>query len=254
MFSRLRSALFRTSQKKPAPAVPQGQRVYIVGDIHGRDDLLRNLHEQVTADSEAYAGKKWVVYLGDYIDRGHESKNVVEELISHPLAGFERIFLRGNHEDALLRFLRDSNVARDWFQFGGEATVYSYGVAMAPGTRSDVSLKAIQVDLQRAVPESHVQFFQALRTSFEIGDYFCVHAGIDPLRALHDQRDEDLMWIRDEFLSSKKDHEKMIVHGHSIRETPDEQSNRIGIDTGAYYSNCLTCLVLEDSERRFLQT
>jgi serine/threonine protein phosphatase 1 len=228
--------------------------VYIVGDIHGRDDLLRDLHEQVMADGETYAGKKWVVYLGDYIDRGHESKNVVEELISHPLAGFERIFLRGNHEDALLKFLRDFSVARDWFQFGGEATVYSYGVAMAPGTRSDESLRAIQIDLQGAIPESHIKFFKSLRISFEIGDYFCVHAGINPARALLDQRDEDLMWIRDEFLSSKNDHEKMIVHGHSIRETPDEQANRIGIDTGAYYSNCLTCLVLEDSERWFLQT
>lgn len=228
--------------------------MYIVGDIHGRHDLLRMLHEQVQEDSKAYTGIKRIVYLGDYIDRGHESKQVVEELIFRPLMEFERIFLKGNHEDALLSFLADFNAAREWFQFGGEATVFSYGVAMQPGTRSDNMLKDIQADLSKAIPEKHIRFFNALRTSFEIGDYFCVHAGIDPSRPLHRQRDQDLMWIRDEFLWSKKDHEKIIVHGHSISETPDEQSNRIGIDTGAYYSNCLTCLVLEASERRYLQT
>ena len=125
---------------------------------------------------------------------------------------------------------------------------------MLPGTRSDIVLKEVQANLQTAIPENHLRFFKALQTSFEIGDYFCVHAGIDPGRALHRQRDEDLMWIRDEFLWSNKDHEKVIVHGHSVSERPDEQINRIGIDTGAYYSNRLTCLVLQESERRFLQT
>ncbi|MBL6952717.1 MAG: serine/threonine protein phosphatase [Alphaproteobacteria bacterium] len=254
MFSWFRSLASPRGQKTPAPAIPMGQRVYIVGDIHGRYDLLRILHEQVEADSSTYNGHKRLVYLGDYIDRGHESKKVVEELVSHPLAGFDRIFLKGNHEDALLNFLVDFNAARDWFQFGGEATVFSYGVAMQPGTRSDKMLKDIQADLDRAIPAEHIQFFNELRMSFEIGDYFCVHAGIHPSRPLHRQRSEDLMWIRDEFLESKKAHEKIIVHGHSISETPDEQSNRIGIDTGAYYSNCLTCLVLEATERRFLQT
>lgn len=228
--------------------------MYIVGDIHGRHDLLKNLHEKVLTDSKTYAGAKRIVYLGDYIDRGHESKLVVEELISHPLADFERVFLKGNHEDALLRFLADFRSARDWFQFGGEATVFSYGVAMPPGTKTDEMLEDVQSNLRRAIPEGHLRFFDALRTSYEIGGYFCVHAGINPGRALHDQRDVDLMWIRDEFLSSSKNHEKMIVHGHSISERPDEQANRIGVDTGAYYSNCLTCLVLENAERRFLQT
>jgi serine/threonine protein phosphatase 1 len=250
MFSWLRSLVSQSNRIIPAPSIPIGQRAYIVGDIHGRHDLLRILHEQVQADSSDYGGAKRIVYLGDYIDRGHESKNVVEELISHPLPEFERVFLKGNHEDALLSFLTDFNAARDWFQFGGEATVFSYGVSMPPGTRSDNMLKDIQASLNTAIPETHIQFFNALRTSYEIDDYLCVHAGIDPGRPLDRQRDEDLMWIRDEFLWSKKDHKKIIVHGHSISETPDVQINRIGIDTGAYYSNRLTCLVLEGSPCR----
>jgi len=254
MFSRLLSWVTPSKSATQTPCLPMGQRLYVIGDIHGRLDLLQDLHRQIEVDGLTFTGNKVLVYLGDYVDRGHDSKDVIDELLSHPLSAFEQVFLKGNHEDALLNFLGDYRVARDWFQFGGEATVFSYGVAIPPGMRSDDKLKRIQNDLQAQIPKGHLEFFSSLRTFFEIGDYFCVHAGVHPGRALHQQRDEDLMWIRGEFLHSRKDHGKTIIHGHSITDYPDEQVNRIGIDTGAYYSNRLTCVVLEGIDRRYLKT
>ncbi len=240
--------------KDEASSIPSGQRVYVIGDIHGRHDLLCNLHKQIVADDQPYDGDAYIVYLGDYIDRGHQSRQVIDELVSQPLSGLTPTFLMGNHEDTLLNFLKDFRVARDWFQFGGEATVLSYGVTMRPGIRTDSILQEIQAELQLKIPNDHIRFLSSLQSSFEIGDYFFAHAGVHPSRSLYNQRDEDLFWIRDDFLQSRKHHGKVIVHGHSISGDPDVQNNRIGIDTGAYYSNRLTCLVLEGTERRYLQT
>ena len=233
-------------------SVPNGVRVYVVGDIHGRLDLLRTLHGKIQRDAETAGRDRIVVYIGDYVDRGDDSKGVIDELLTDPLSGFECVYLKGNHEEALLNFLDHAEVARDWFSFGGDAAVMSYGVPVLPGALTEERLRDIQMAFQGAVPKAHLRFLMGLRLSYEIGDYLCVHAGIDPGRSLDRQRPEDMLWIRDKFLLSERQHGKIIVHGHSITETPDIQENRIGIDTGAYFSNRLTCLVLEGSARRFL--
>jgi len=250
-------SFFSKSAAEPKPtlstaSVPDGVRVYVVGDIHGRLDLLRTLHGKIRQDGETAHGDRIVVYIGDYVDRGDHSKGVIDELLTEPLAGFSPIYLKGNHEEALLNFLEHPEVARDWFTFGGDAAVMSYGVPVLPGALTDERLLEIQVAFRDAVPDAHLRFLSTLRLSYEIGDYLCVHAGIDPGRPLHRQRPEDLLWIRDAFLDSDKLHGKLIVHGHSITDEPDVRDNRIGIDTGAYFSNRLTCLILEGRTRRFL--
>lgn len=259
LFTEIMFSFFSRSASKPKPTlstavIPDGTRAYVVGDIHGRLDLLRTLHAKIRQDSETARGDRIVVYIGDYVDRGDDSKGVIDELLADPLAGFEPIYLKGNHEEALLNFLEHPEVARDWFSFGGDAAVMSYGVPVIPGALTDERLLDMQAAFRDALPDAHLRFLSDLRLFYEIGDYLCVHAGISPGRPLDRQRPEDLLWIREEFLESEKLHGKVVVHGHSVTETPDVQENRIGIDTGAYFSNCLTCLVLEGATHRFLRT
>ncbi len=223
-----------------------------MGDIHGRLDLLQTLHGKIRQDSETSRGDRIIVYIGDYVDRGDYSKGVIDELLIDPLPGFSPIYLKGNHEEALLNFLEHPEVAWDWFSFGGDAAVMGYGVPVLPGVLTDERLREIQAAFRNAIPDAHLRFLSDLRLRYEIGDYLCVHAGVNPARPLHRQRPEDLMWIRDAFLYSDKLHGKLIVHGHSITDEPDIQKNRVGIDTGAYFSNRLTCLILEGGTYRFL--
>lgn len=250
--------LFRkiTGQNK-APStflIPEHTRVYCIGDIHGRDDLLESIHDKIILDSTGYSGEKILIYLGDYIDRGLHSKEVVDLLLNKPLEGFESIYLRGNHEQVLQDFLNiDSGIATEWFNFGGLATVLSYGVSVA-GIPFGEKLNQLQHDLADKIPASHLSFYSQLLYSYELGDYFFVHAGVKPKVALDRQSELDMMWIRAEFLNSKYRYEKMIIHGHSVTNEPSVLANRIGIDTGAYASGVLTCLVLEGEQRRFFAT
>jgi serine/threonine protein phosphatase 1 len=232
-----------------------GLRIYAVGDIHGRHDLLRGLHRLIAADAaQSAAERKRVVYLGDYIDRGLHSRDVIDILLDEPLEGFEGVYLLGNHEDFLLRFMDDPKIGPGWFMNGGGATLYSYGVRMLDrGTEID-RLNNVRQQLRDNLPDRHLRFMRALEPWHSEGDYFFVHAGVRPGVPLEAQRDEDILWIRELFLDDTTDHGKIVVHGHSISAEPDVRSNRIGIDTGAYASGKLTCLVLEGSERRFLQT
>jgi serine/threonine protein phosphatase 1 len=238
-----------------APEVPAGSRVYAIGDVHGRADLLGHLHQLIHEDAyRRQAPRNVVVYLGDYIDRGQGSAAVIDLLLDDPLPGFERFHLKGNHEDSLLRFLGDVTIGPAWFSYGGDATLTGYGVALpAPGARPQ-ELLHVQRELTRLLPERHRRFFEALTLAHEEGDYLFVHAGLRPGRPLAAQNPTDLLWIRDEFLSSSEDFGKIVVHGHSITARPDVQKNRIGIDTGAFASDILTCLVLEGSDWSFIQT
>lgn len=231
--------------------MPRGTRVYAVGDVHGRADLLHEIHRLIREDFDrAPVERPVAVYLGDYIDRGPESRQVVDILLDEPLAGFERIHLRGNHEDFLLRFLDDATVGPNWLLNGGEATVRSYvGARQAVG-----DLSRIQADLRNALPARHLDFLRALSLSYVEGDYLFVHAGIRPRVPLEKQTALDLVWIREEFLNSSAVHPKMVVHGHSIHFTPEVRPNRIGIDTGAYATGTLTCLMLQGTRREFLHT
>lgn len=236
--------------------VPESVRVYAIGDIHGQVDQLRRLHQTIRADAaQAVSGTRLiVVYLGDYVDRGLYSRDVIDLLLDKPLAEFERVHLKGNHEHMFLEFLQDSTVGPQWFSLEGSTTVRSYGVSVSNGSIPLAGFSTIQKDLCEAVSKRHADFLSHLQLSWEIGDYFFVHAGIRPGRPLDEQTETDLLWIRRRFLDSTANHGKIIVHGHSVTDEPDLQENRIGIDTGAYVSNNLTCLVLEGAFKRFLST
>lgn len=236
--------------------VPDGLRVYAIGDVHGRADLLRELHRLITADAASAPRhmRKLAVYLGDYIDRGLQSREVIDVLLNEHLPGFEAIHLRGNHDHELLAFLEDPQRSAAWLRYGGDATIYSYGVRLPSDSPPQERLGILRDRLQEALPPSHLSFFTSLPLTYEIGDYLFVHAGIDPDKSLDRQTPVDLLWIRDDFLESEEDFGKVVVHGHSVTERPEVRDNRIGIDTGACYTNALTALVLQGNTRRFLST
>ena len=248
--------------QSPGPAIhkaPSGSRVYAIGDIHGRSDLLRRLHAMILADTapdspDSGELRKVVVYVGDYVDRGPAGAGVIDILINQPLEGFESHPLKGNHEDMMIRFLESGEGGDMWLFNGGRDTLQSYGIEF-----SDMSLylsepEALAPVFRDAVPPSHRAFLDGLAIHHREGDYLFVHAGMRPGVALEDQSEQDLIWIRDEFTGSDADFGAIVVHGHSIRAEPEIRPNRIGIDTGAWRSNRLTALVLEGDTRRFLQT
>jgi serine/threonine protein phosphatase 1 len=237
----------------PDPRAPADTRVYAVGDIHGCTDKLQALHKLIAWDAANAPKRRVVVYVGDYIDRGPDSREAVDLLIGEPLEGFESIHLIGNHEAFLLQFLGDSSVAMSWLMNGGDATCRSYGVdPYAPPGLAD-RFSWLQQALAERVPEAHLAFFRGLAPHHVEGDYLFVHAGIRPGVPLADQDPADLIWIREPFLSSDEDHGKMVIHGHTPTTAPDLRHNRIGIDTGACFGGRLTALVLEGDSRRFLQ-
>lgn len=238
------------------PCVPAGVRVYAIGDIHGRADLLTTIHKSILNDAKTANGemKLVLVYLGDYVDRGMESRQVIEMLITSPLPGFETVFLKGNHEDALLTFLEDSSIGPDWFPIGGDACLYSYKVSPHNSLPAAKKFKQLQKSFKDVFPDDHLSFLSNLKLSYESGDYLFVHAGVMPSRALSKQTAEHLMWVRSEFTRDRRNYGKIIVHGHTVTDKPDIRANRIGIDTGAYATGHLTCLILEGTKRRFLST
>lgn len=247
--------LFGQRRRTEEPSVPKGTRVYAIGDIHGRADLLREMHRKIREDfARAPVERPVVVYLGDYIDRGLDSRQVIDLLLDEPLDGFERVHLRGNHEDFMLRFLEDASLGHSWLLNGGDATIYSYGVGQGDAALPEDRILHIQAALATALPSRHLDFLRGLSFSHVEGDYLFVHAGIRPAVPLEKQDPLDLMWIRDEFLHSTVRHSKVVVHGHSIQFTPEVKPNRIGIDTGAYATGTLTCLMLQNTHRDFLHT
>ena len=235
------------------PEIPADRRLYCIGDIHGRLDLLRDLHSMIKLDASDYDGHKIVLYLGDYIDRGEQSKEVIDYLLESPLPGFEPVYLLGNHEQTLLDFLDQPRAAASWLAFGGRACLASYGVEISLGSKHS-EINKVCDDLRQKIPMSHLEFFQECKVIHEEGGYCFVHAGIRPHVPLSEQRNEDLLWIRDDFTGSRVMHDRVVVHGHSISEEVEFLPNRIGIDTGAYYTGVLTCLVLEGEQQRLLQT
>ncbi len=243
------------------PRVPDGMRLYAIGDIHGRADLLIDLHRRMIRDSAgARPGKRVAVYLGDYVDRGPDSREVIESLLGEPLPGFTAHFLKGNHEDMLLRFLVGEKICEAWLANGGGATLMSYGIAAgkvlaaAGNISGDHAMIDLRGALADALPEQHHAFYQNLQLVHVAGDYVFVHAGLRPGVALEHQRDADLMWIREPFLHADSDFGAVVVHGHSIAASPQIHHNRIGIDTGAFATGRLTCLVLEGTSRSFIST
>jgi serine/threonine protein phosphatase 1 len=251
------SPLFKALRKTPSPVsitrqVPDGTRVYSIGDIHGRDDLLGELAGRVEADMAPRSFDHAVtVFLGDYVDRGHGSRRVVERLVRGEWPT-PMIALAGNHEDLLMSFLEDEGVLEAWRSLGGLETLHSYGVDIGPAMAGR-DFKAVQAAFVARFPEPHRRFIETLKGSAAIGDYFFCHAGMRPGVPLDQQDRNDLLTIRYPFLSSDAEHGKVVVHGHTPSIEPEVRPNRIGIDTAAYATGRLTCLVLEKDQRRFLQ-
>lgn len=244
----------RQSADAPVPQVPPGTRVYAIGDIHGRADLLADLHRTILADAENAPERRVAIYLGDYVDRGLQSRLVLDTLLAEPLPGFECIHLKGNHEAALLDFLTDIRIGPGWMQFGGAATLMSYGARRVMSDAPESVFAAARKELAQGLPGDHLRFLESLPLRHEEGDYLFVHAGVRPGVPIARQTENDLLWIRNEFLDWREPFERIVVHGHTITEEPDVRVNRIGIDTGAFATGRLTCLVLQGSERRFLST
>lgn len=235
--------------------MPDDTLVYAIGDVHGCLDELDALHEEILADSRTSGcARKVAVYLGDYIDRGPCSRQVIDRLIEQPLDGFEVYHLAGNHEALMLDFLTDPEIGPGWMFNGGNTTLESYGLNGNFDFESMTidSLTDLQARLRKALPDDHHAFFAHLSMCHEEGDYFFVHAGIRPGVPLQNQSDEDMLWIRDEFLDSRQSHGKVIVHGHTISWEPQFMGNRIGVDTGAFVSGTLSALVLEGHEQDIL--
>ncbi len=253
MFKRL----FSRKAAVPAPTAhraPAGERVYAIGDIHGRLDLLDELLAKIGTDDAARSpAKTTLVILGDLPDRGPDTRGVVERLMGLAAASSDIIFLMGNHEELMIRTWEgDRQVAGTFNRVGGKATLLSYGV------RSDVydswDLAELANQTVHYVPRDHIDFMRSFRDYYQSGDYLFVHAGIAPGIAIEDQDPIDLRWIRRSFLESTSDHGAMIIHGHTITDRVDERPNRIGIDTGAFGSGVLTAIGIEGGDRWFLST
>lgn len=252
MFGRL---FGRRPSRQPGE-IPAGQAVYAIGDVHGRLDLLDDLLVQIRDDAERHSdGDRSLVFLGDYVDRGSESRGVVERLLIDPLPGFATVRLMGNHEEAMLAFLDGASDGLDWLSFGGLETLMSYGVPLRSLPNTGEAVRALREALAGAVPDRHVAMLRRCVLHHSVGDYLFVHAGVRPGISLDRQSATDLLWIRDDFLRVRTPMPgRVVVHGHTIVDLPQNRGHRINIDTGAFVSGRLTCLVLRGTERRFLST
>ena len=253
LFSKLLSRL--KPDEDTTPCVPSEMRLYVIGDIHGRDDLLASLMRDVEFDGRAFPDKrKIMIFLGDYIDRGLQSRQVLDRLTGAMPEGFEAAFLKGNHELAMQQFMQDPQFGRTWKYYGGLETLHSYGITELTLSDDPMEFERARDRLQDTLPADHKQFLDTLSSSIEFGDYFFVHAGVRPGVSLKRQIEDDLLWIREEFLESRASFGKVVVHGHTPNEEVVFRANRIGIDTGAYMTGVLTCLVLDGADRQLLQT
>lgn len=242
---------FAREQVHPQASVPAGERVYAVGDIHGRLDLFESLISLIEADDAAApAAKTTVVLLGDLVDRGPDSKGVVERARQWQRQRQVRI-LAGNHEEMFLESFDNATTLRHFLRFGGRETVLSYGLDRAAYDVAEV--EEVQAMMIEAVPQDHRDYMAGFEDMIAIGDYLFVHAGIQPGVPFEEQERKSLRWIREPFLSHAEPHGAVVVHGHTITEAPVDKGNRIGIDTGAYNSGRLTALVLEGETRRYLE-
>jgi serine/threonine protein phosphatase 1 len=234
-------------------AGPRGHRAYVVGDIHGRLDLLEQLLCMIESDVHTRPkSENVVVFLGDLIDRGPSSAQVVERLRLYQPTFGRTAFIKGNHEEVMLRVLRgEGQLLKQWVKFGGAECIRSYGLDPAALVHLP-SRQAVRA-LLKAVPDAHLRFLRTFIDSFAFGSYLFVHAGIRPGVPVRDQSEVDLRWIRQPFLEDASDHGFIIVHGHTITGEPDVRSNRIGLDTGAYMSGVLTALRIDGHDRGFLQ-
>jgi len=243
-----------SDRRQDAPAGAEGHRAYVVGDIHGRLDLLEDLLAKIHAELQHRpAEKTLLVFVGDLIDRGPASAHVVERLRTYKRPGIRTVFLLGNHEEVLLRILAgDAQLITQWRWFGGSECLQSYGVE--PERFEHFTDEQALTAVRGAIPKEHVKFLESFVDSCRFGDYLFVHAGIRPGVALEQQSQNDLRWIREPFLLDQRDHGFVVVHGHTITDEPERLPNRIGIDTGAYRTGVLTALGVDGTEQWLIDT
>ena len=248
--NRLRT-LFGPAPSGPAPAIPPGERIYALGDVHGRLDLFEAAIAAIEADDTASRpAQTTVILLGDLIDRGPDSAGVIAAARAWSERRPVRILL-GNHEEMLLRALDSDEVMRHFLRYGGRETVLSYLSEPDRYHRAELAeARALMVD---AIPETDLDFIRSFDDSIRVGDYLFVHAGIDPDTPLEGQSGGDLRWIREPFLSHAGSFGPVVVHGHTITDRPHVRHNRIGIDTGAYRSGRLTALGLQGTQRWLIE-
>lgn len=247
--------MFAFAPRRPQrPSGPRGSRAYVVGDVHGRLDLLETLLERIHEDLERRRSRRTqLVFVGDLIDRGSHSAQVIERLRTYRHPGVRPVFLLGNHEEVLLRIVGgDASLIASWLTFGGRECLQSYGVSTSE-FRSLPEAEQIEA-IRSAVPRAHVDFLDSFVDSCRFGDYLVVHAGIRPGIELDQQRQTDLRWIREPFLLDETDHGFVVVHGHTISSEVDHRPNRIGVDTGAYQTGVLTALAIDGADRWLLDT
>ncbi len=245
---------------------PEGLCLYAVGDVHGRRDLLDALMALITADAATLPDgvKPQIIFLGDYIDRGLQSREVIEYFLSGALADFDPVFLMGNHEEAILRFLSDAHFGHQWALFGGAETLFSYGF-QPPNQRASLGTHEAMMASRQAwarvwnefrvrLPETHRKFFETLKPFHLAGDYVFVHAGLRPGIELGQQSLRDMLWIREEFLDDRSLFPQIVVHGHTPEHEIHRDGRRIGLDTGAFLSGKLSAARLIGTEVAFLST
>jgi len=236
-------------------STPDNTRIYAIGDIHGYADLLEKLCQKINADLDKYPIQQHkIIFLGDYIDRGPDSAGCVEYLINLITENENVICLKGNHEDKLEKFLCDPlSTANSFFTYGGVETVESYGVGTAGYRYNDQKTIEICKELNSRIPDHHKEFYAKLVEAATFGDYMFVHAGVRPGVALDQQSSHDLIWIRSEFIIHQELFEKVIIHGHTPAFPMEILPNRINVDTHAYDTGVLSCIVLQDKEYRVIE-
>lgn len=244
----------RSDERRMAARIPDGQRVYAIGDIHGRSDLLVELLGRLKADALGFEGEITLVCVGDYIDRGPDSKGVVDVLLAEIPASWKTVFLRGNHEQAMLDFLAEPATRGEWLAWGGMQALESYGVAPY-GARGIRDVAALAAEMRHALEEcGQMGFFEKTELAALCGDYMFVHAGVRSGIAADRQMAEDLLFIREDFLGRPHNLPYRVVFGHTIFSDPVIEDDRIGLDTGAFQTGILTALRLEDAEVEVFQT
>jgi Calcineurin-like phosphoesterase len=242
---------YQSSNLHKRPRLPDGVRIYAVGDIHGRADRLDDVLNRIDADLALDpVSIPLELFLGDYVDRGPSSREVIDRLIMRGRL-FRSVFLKGNHETYITDFITNPPILDSWQRLGGLETLMSYGIEPTINASAGAQVR-LAFAFDRVLPNSHRQFLGNLKTSFTCGDFFFVHAGVRPGIPLEKQHENDLLWIREEFLLCEEEFGKMIVHGHTPVMMPEIRSNRINIDTGAYATGQLTCMKLEKDLIEFI--
>jgi serine/threonine protein phosphatase 1 len=248
---------FAPKARSGTPPSVGDRLVYAVGDVHGRLDLLDPLIRQIAADALEVGPSRrpMLVFVGDYVDRGLESKGVIDRILAlRADAGFEVRTLKGNHEEAMINFLSNPAAGPEWCEYGGAQTLASYGVSQPKLRGDEAEWELTREAFGRLIPPSHLEFLAGLELILTVGDYAFVHAGLRPGLSIQDQDAHDLMWIRDVFLNERRPFEKVVVHGHTPEEEPFMGPLRIGIDTGAYATGVLTAVRLSGEDRAILQS